>query len=201
MPRITVVITARASLARIYTVLEHLHGRCDLRIVLAGGAVLHHYGDTERDIPFPIAHRVFSSLAGNLLHTTAAETGILAMYLSAIFAEDRPDLVVTIADRHETLATSLAASYQHIPLAHIQGGEHTGSIDDKVRHANSLLADYHFPATTEAANTLRQMGVRGGIYMLGWKSHERKTRHGHGSARDSQAGDRRQHCNSIQVLL
>jgi UDP-hydrolysing UDP-N-acetyl-D-glucosamine 2-epimerase len=143
---------------------------CDLNIILAGGALLHHYGDTERDLPVPVTHRVYSSLAGNTLSTTAAETGLLASYLSHIFREDRPDLVVTIADRHETLGTSIAAAYQHIPLAHIQGGEHTGSIDDKVRHANSMLADYHFPATTQAADTLRQMGVRGEIYMLGCPS-------------------------------
>jgi len=172
MPRITVCITARASLARIRTVLENLNGNSgvDLRVILAGGAMLHNYGDTERDLPVPCDHRVYTALAGNTLETTAAETGLLAMRLSAIFAEERPDLVVVVADRHETLAISLAAAYQHIPLAHIQGGEHTGSIDDKVRHANSMLADYHFPATTEAANTLRQMGVRGGIYMLGCPS-------------------------------
>lgn len=79
-------------------------------------------------------------------------------------------MVVTVADRHETLATSIAAAYQHIPLAHIQGGEHTGSIDDKVRHANSMLADYHFPATEQAATVLRHMGVTGGIYTLGCPS-------------------------------
>ena len=170
MPRIAVVITARASLARIHTVLEALRGACDLRVILAGGALLHHYGDTERDLPVPVAHRVYSSLAGNTLSTTAAETGLLASYLSPIFREDQPDLVVTIADRHETLGTSIAAAYQHIPLAHIQGGEHTGSIDDKVRHANSMLADYHFPATPQSADTLRGMGVRGGVFMLGCPS-------------------------------
>jgi UDP-hydrolysing UDP-N-acetyl-D-glucosamine 2-epimerase len=95
---------------------------------------------------------------------------MLTSYLAHLFAEDAPDLVVTIADRHETLATSIAAAYQHIPLAHIQGGEHTGSIDDKVRHANSMLADHHFPATAQAADTLRRICVRGGIYMLGCPS-------------------------------
>jgi UDP-hydrolysing UDP-N-acetyl-D-glucosamine 2-epimerase len=169
---ICVVLTARASLARVRTVLENLSGNSgvDLRVILAGGALLHHYGDTERDLPVQCGHRVYTALAGNTLETTAAETGLLAMRLSAIFAEDQPDLVVVVADRHETLAISLAAAYQHIPLAHIQGGEHTGSIDDKVRHANSMLADYHFPATHEAATTLRQMGVRGDIYMLGCPS-------------------------------
>jgi UDP-N-acetylglucosamine 2-epimerase len=43
--------------------------------------------------------------------------------------------VVTVADRFETMATAIAASYMNIPLAHIQGGEVTGNIDEKVRHA------------------------------------------------------------------
>lgn len=173
MPKtICAVITARASLARLRTVLEALacNASINLRIILAGGALLHHYGDTEHDIPWPIAHRVYSALAGNTLSTTAAETGLLAAYLAPIFREDRPDLVLVVADRHETLAVSIAAAYQHIPLAHIQGGEHTGSIDDKVRHANSMLADYHFPATVEAEKTLRQMQVRGGVYRCGCPS-------------------------------
>ena len=175
MPRIEVVITARASLARVYTVLEALHGKCDLRIILAGGALLHHYGDTERDIPWPIAHRVYSALAGNTLSTTAAETGLLTSYLAHIFREDAPDLVVTIADRHETLATATAASYQNIPLAHIQGGEHTGSIDDKVRYAITALADYHFPATAQAARTLYARGAQR-IWLVGCPSIDLCTR-------------------------
>ena len=170
MPRILVVITARASLARVRTVLDYLKDHADLRVILAGGALLHHYGDTERDLPVQCGHRVYTALSGNTLETTAAETGLLAMRLSAIFAAEQPDLVVTVADRHETLATAISASYQHIPLAHIQGGEHTGSIDDKVRHAVSMLADQHFPATPHAARVLREMGVRGGIYMLGCPS-------------------------------
>ena len=172
MPRIAVVITARASLARVRTVLENLSGNAgvDLRLILAGGALLHHYGDTERDLDWPVSHRVYSALAGNTLQTTAAETGILTSYLSQIFREDAPDLVVTIADRHETLATAIAASYQHIPLAHIQGGEHTGSIDDKVRYAVSMLSDAHFPSTAKAAQTLNELRVRGPIFHVGCPS-------------------------------
>ena len=54
----------------------------------------------------------------------------------------RPDVVVTIADRFETMATAVAAATQH-PLVHIHGGEVTGSIDEKVRHAVTKLADAH----------------------------------------------------------
>ena len=65
-----------------------------------------------------------------------------------------------MADRFETLATAVAASYMNIPLAHIQGGEITGSIDESVRHAISKLAHLHFPATNRAKNVLLLMGEK-----------------------------------------
>jgi UDP-N-acetylglucosamine 2-epimerase len=79
-----------------------------------------------------------NELIGGCL-TTASLTTALAM----LFARDRPSLVVTIADRKETLATAIAASYQHIPLFHLLSAEHSGSIDERVRAAVAALADYH----------------------------------------------------------
>ena len=60
-------------------------------------------------------------------------------------------MVVTIADRFETMATAVAAAYMNVPLVHIQGGEVTGSIDEKVRHAITKLSDFHFVSTKGAA--------------------------------------------------
>jgi len=58
----------------------------------------------------------------------------------------------------ETIATSIAAAYQNIPLIHLQGGEVTGNIDEKVRHANTKLADIHFVATEKAKERVIKMG-------------------------------------------
>src|SRR5574343_75967 len=155
MPRrLAIVVTARPSYARIQTVLEALfrdYPDVDTHIIMAASTLLHHYGKVEDDCPFPIHHKVWSTLDGHNHVTTATETGLLTIKLAQLFYDLKPDLVVTIADRHETLATAIAASYQHIPLAHIQGGEKTGSIDDKVRDAVSMLSDWHFPATDNAA--------------------------------------------------
>jgi UDP-hydrolysing UDP-N-acetyl-D-glucosamine 2-epimerase len=71
--------------------------------------------------------------------------GLGVIEISTIFDAIKPDYVLTVADRFETLATAVAASYANIPLIHLQGGETTGSIDDKVRNAVTQLADYHFP--------------------------------------------------------
>ena len=78
--------------------------------------------------------------------------------MSTTFEELKPDVVITVADRFETMATAIAASYLNIPLAHIQGGEITGNIDETVRHAITKLAHYHFPATEESKNRLIKMG-------------------------------------------
>jgi UDP-hydrolysing UDP-N-acetyl-D-glucosamine 2-epimerase len=65
---------------------------------------------------------------------------------------------VTVADRYETMATAIAASYMNIPVVHVQGGEVTGSIDEKVRHAVTKLSNLHFVATEKAAERVIRMG-------------------------------------------
>jgi UDP-hydrolysing UDP-N-acetyl-D-glucosamine 2-epimerase len=78
--------------------------------------------------------------------------------LATVFDNLDPDVVVTIADRYETLATAAAASYMNIPVAHVQGGEVTGSIDEKVRHAVTKLANIHLVCTEPAAQRVARMG-------------------------------------------
>ena len=88
----------------------------------------------------------------------AKTTGMGVMELSTAFLNLKPDLVVSIADRFETMATALAAAYMNIPLVHIQGGEVTGNIDEKVRHAITKLADIHLVATERARSFVIRMG-------------------------------------------
>ena len=79
--------------------------------------------------------------------------------IPVFFKEDNPSCVVVMADRHEVLGPAIAASYQNIPLVHIQGGELSGNIDNKVRYAISSLADLHFPATNQSCLNLINMGI------------------------------------------
>jgi UDP-hydrolysing UDP-N-acetyl-D-glucosamine 2-epimerase len=111
----------------------------------------------ERD-GFTPAARVFMVLDGENLVTSAKSTGLGLMELSTVFHNLRPDVVVTVADRYETLATAVAASYMNIPLVHVQGGEVTGSIDEKVRHAITKLSDVHFVCTEKARERVIRMG-------------------------------------------
>lgn len=163
MRKICVVITARPSYSRIRSALEALRDREDieLQVVAAASALLDRYGsvvdEIERD-GFEIASRVYMVLEGEQPSTMAKTTGIGLIELATALDNLQPDFVVTIADRHETLATAVAAAYMNIPLVHIQGGEITGSIDEKVRHAITKLADYHLVSTAQAGERVVRMG-------------------------------------------
>lgn len=161
--KICVVITARPSYARVKTVLQAIkdHPELELQLVLAGSALLDRYGNAAKVIEkdgFEVTEKIYNILEGETPMTMAKTTGIAIMELATAFHNLKPDVVVTIADRFETIATSIAASYQNIPLAHIQGGEVTGNIDEKVRHANTKLADIHLVASEDAARRVLKMG-------------------------------------------
>ena len=161
--RIAVVVSARPSYARIKTVLAAVRGdpRLELYLVTTASALLDKYGDVGRVIEqdgFRIDERVYSVLEGENTVAMAKTTGLALLELATVFDRARPDVVITVADRFETIATAIAAAYQNIPLAHIQGGEVTGSIDEKVRHAVTKLADVHFPSTRLAGERIRRMG-------------------------------------------
>ncbi len=161
--KICVVVTARPSYSRIRTALAAIneHPDLELQLVVAASALLDRYGNAiqaiERD-GFTIAQRVYMVLEGENLVTSAKSTGIGLSELATVFDNLKPDAVVTIADRYETLATAVAASYMNIPVVHVQGGEVTGSIDEKVRHAVTKLANLHLVSTNLAAERVRRLG-------------------------------------------
>lgn len=163
MRKVCVVITARPSYSRIKSALTAIrqHPQLELQLVVAASALLDRYGQASQVIEndgFDIAARVYMVLEGENLTTMAKTTGLGVLELSTVFDNLRPDVVVTIADRYETLATAVAASFMNIPLAHVQGGEVTGSIDEKVRHAVTKLADLHLVSTDRAKERVIRMG-------------------------------------------
>ena len=161
--KVCVVITARPSYSRIKTALKAIqdHPDLELQLVVAASALLGRYGSAVNFIEedgFEIAARVYMVLEGENLATMAKTTGLGLLELATALDNLKADVVITIADRYETLATAVAASYMNIPVAHVQGGEVTGSIDEKVRHAVTKLADLHFVATEKAAERVIRMG-------------------------------------------
>ncbi len=163
MRKICVVITARPSYARIKSVLESIknHPDLELQLVVGASALLERYGPVINVIradgfePNAVVHMV---VEGENLVTTAKSTGLGVVELATIFDNLKPDAVISVADRYETIATAIAASYLNIPVVHVQGGEITGSIDEKVRHAVTKLANLHLVSNEKAAQRVIRMG-------------------------------------------
>ena len=161
--KICVVVTARPSYSRVKSLLKEIEKNDELKLqlVVAGSALIDRYGnaiDVIEDDGFKVDSKVYNVLDSNNKTAMAKTTGIAIMELSNVFYNLKPDAVLTIADRYETLGTSIASSYQNIPLIHLQGGEITGNIDEKVRHANTKLADIHFVSSKNAKDRVIKMG-------------------------------------------
>jgi UDP-hydrolysing UDP-N-acetyl-D-glucosamine 2-epimerase len=161
--KVCIVVNSRANYGRIKSVMRAVqdHPKLELQLIVGASALLYRFGSAvniiRRDGFSPVA-TVHSIVEGETPTTMAKSTGLAILELATQFENLRPDVVVTVADRFETLATAVAAAYMNIPLAHTQGGEVTGSIDESVRHAVTKLAHIHFPATRLAAENIIRMG-------------------------------------------
>ena len=158
-----VVVTARASYSRFKTALKAMRDHPDIELYLevTASALLDRYGATDKFISkdgFDINNCIYTVLEGENHTSMAKTTGIGIIELSTIMDNTKPDMVVTIADRYETMATAISAAYMGIPLVHIQGGEVTGNIDEKVRHSITKLADIHLVSNEDAAERVKKLG-------------------------------------------
>jgi UDP-hydrolysing UDP-N-acetyl-D-glucosamine 2-epimerase len=161
--KICVVVNSRANYGRIKSFMRAVRANSDLelQLIVGASALLYRFGDVVkimREDGFEPNSVMYSIVEGETPTTMAKSTGLAIVELATHFENLKPDIVLTVADRFETIATAIAASYMNIPLAHTQGGEVTGSIDDSVRHAISKLAHIHFPATVRAREYLIRMG-------------------------------------------
>lgn len=157
------VVASRANLARITTVLEAVrdHPALELQVIAAASTLLERFGnavDVLEDAGFTPDVRIRMIVEGQTPATMAKSTGLGLLELPTAFEMLKPDIVVTVADRFETIATAIAAAYMNIPVAHTQGGEVSGSIDESVRHAVTKLSHIHFPATELSARRVIALG-------------------------------------------
>ena len=161
--KICVVVNSRANYGRIKSVMRAVqeHPQLELQLIVGASALLYRFGnvaDLIRADGFTPSSTVYTIVEGETPTTMAKSTGLAIMELATQFENMKPDIALTVADRFETMATAIAASYMNIPLAHTQGGEVTGNIDESVRHAVTKLSHLHFPATAQAADYLVRMG-------------------------------------------
>ncbi len=161
--RIAVVLVDRANYGRLKPVMQAIdaHPGLELMVVCSGTMVLERFDRPVKVVEqdgFKVNSEIYIELEGSTPGTMAKSLGFGVIEFSSEFARMKPDMVLVIGDRYEGLAAALAASYMNLCLAHVQGGEVSGSIDESARHCISKLAQFHFPATLRSAEFLVRMG-------------------------------------------
>lgn len=163
MRKICVVVASRANYSSVKSVMRAVqtHPDLELQIVVGASALLDRYGYLLKILDndgFKPNAKVYMLIEGETPTTMAKSTGLGLLELPTIFENLQPDIVLTVGDRFETMATTLASTYMNIPLAHTMGGEISGNIDECIRHAVTKFAHVHFPACSDAAERIIKMG-------------------------------------------
>ncbi len=161
MRRICVVLTTRGNFAKMKTAMRAIlaHPDLDLQLVV-GGALLNRQSDVLEAIAgeFKIAATLDYMLASETPSAIGASAAMCVLRATDLLARLAPDVLMAIADRYETLALAQAALIANCRIAHLEGGEVSGSIDERIRHAVTKLAHYHFAASAEAAERIVRLG-------------------------------------------
>jgi UDP-hydrolysing UDP-N-acetyl-D-glucosamine 2-epimerase len=165
MRKICVVTNGRADYSHLKTMLYALNERTDVEVevVVTGMHLLSAYGNTIDDVirdGFKIGYRVFMEVDGRVPSTMTKSTGLGIIEFSSYFENYRPDIVVVQGDRFEAFAATVAASMMNIHVAHVGGGEVTGTIDEHLRHAMTKFSHFHFPCDEDSKKRIIALGER-----------------------------------------
>jgi len=140
----------------------------EVHVAITGMHLLTTFGETWREVTSTLncqTHMIANSADNESQDVTLAQT-ILA--LGNLVKSIHFDLIVVHGDRVEALGSALVGLLNNIPIAHIEGGEVSGTVDEMLRHATSKLSTYHLVANGTAHGRLIQMGENeGSIRVIG----------------------------------
>jgi GDP/UDP-N,N'-diacetylbacillosamine 2-epimerase (hydrolysing) len=132
----------------------------ELSLVVTDQHLYEKFGKTISEVTthFKVAAAIDMEQAGDSQVDRARAVGTCLVKAAPVLAELRPDVLLVIGDRGEVLAATIAAHNLRIAIAHVQGGDISGTLDEPVRHAVTKLSHIHFPSTESAAQRLLRMG-------------------------------------------
>lgn len=158
--RVAFLTGTRADFGKIKSLISALHEEpaFEVHIFATGMHMSDKYGRTVEEVVKCGFRNIYEydngAGTGNYNHAIARTVHGFADFTSLV----RPDLVIVHGDRVEALAAALVAAVDNILVAHIEGGEVSGAVDDHIRHSLSKLANVHFVAHDRAKRRLMQMG-------------------------------------------
>jgi len=163
MRKIAVVTGTRAEYGYLKPLMKAIQADVDLELVpiITGMHLLSDYGNSYKIVEsdFSKSVKISMSLNGDNLKDMADYLASGIKSFSDYFSKNKPDILIILGDRSESLAAALAAMYLNIPIAHINGGDVSGgTIDESIRHAISKISHIHLVHSSKNADRLEKMG-------------------------------------------
>lgn len=163
--KIAVVTGTRADYGIFYHVLKEIekHNDLELKLIACGMHLCPEYGMTIHEIEkdgFEIEDKFETLIASDTGSAMAKSVGITMMNMAQSIERIKPDILLVLGDRGEMLAAAASAIHMNIPVAHIHGGEVSGTVDESIRHAVTKLSHIHFPATEDSKQRIIRLGER-----------------------------------------
>ncbi len=163
--KVCIVLTNRVHYSRGYLLLEELRKSrgIELQLLVGGSAIIEKYGNIIQELKendFKIDGKVTMQLEGTSPSVMSKSTGLGLIEFSSHFENLKPDIVLVRGDRYEVLAPVIAAAYQNIPIAHLEGGDVSGTIDELVRHSITKLSHIHFVTNSQSKERVIRLGER-----------------------------------------
>lgn len=177
--KIVIPITTRGNFGKMLSTMRAARARADLQLeIFLGGAVIRdkigEFAELIRSEKFEIS-RTIDYLQGESgdIDTMMRSAAIAVEHFGKAIRQCSPDAVVVIADRYESLSFAFAATCCAVPIVHLEGGESSGSIDDRIRHSITKLAQIHLASSAEAAARIVSMGeFPGSVHVVGSPSFD-----------------------------
>ena len=183
MKKICVVSGYRSDYTKLKSVLKAIknHKELELQLVVIGAHLLGDHGltiDAIKKDGFEPTLVLETTVEGSTPSAMSKSIGLGVLELTTAFKHLKPDVVLVVGDRFETFSAAVASTMSSIPLAHIQGGEVSGTIDETIRHAITKLAHIHFPSTDLSAKRIEHLGEDPQhIWNVGCPAHDIITNH------------------------
>ncbi|KAI8111314.1 hypothetical protein M9434_004896 [Picochlorum sp. BPE23] len=178
MRTVCLVTSTRADFSKTEVLLQRLLSdeRFQVQLVVSGSHLLIEGGYSFREIKarYPECKEIHSIVAGDSVHSMSESVAFGMSNFNAVFATQKPDIVIIHGDRFDALSAALASSLQQIFTVHIEGGELSGTVDGSLRHAITKLCHLHFVSTEEARKRVIQLGENpNSVHISGCPSYDR----------------------------
>ncbi len=170
MKKILFLTGTRADFGKLKSLIANVNGSLlfESLIFVTGMHMQARYGMTSIEVERSNLGKSYNYINQNFQDTMDVVLSKTISGLSDYVKETSPDLIVVHGDRVEALAGSIVGALNNILVAHIEGGEVSGTIDELIRHSVTKMSHVHFVSNVAAKSRLKQLGEKpDSIYVIG----------------------------------